>query len=600
MVTSRQLSSPTQEHRDNPLKYRPVPGRSRHGHGHAHAHAPSNEAGPSSPRRTSHDVQLQSTPPVVYDITSMHGEQGYDWGEDESNFEWVDTDNAPEAANGDGKGHKTSPSKKLGKIKAAMSAGPGAHIPFEMRNESKKLKKQLVFPRRAPPPPPPGIAPHPNSPRSQSFSFSPAISHPTTLKPQVGLFSNLTVPDPRRPSFTRRAESERPPSGPNDLLRTTSTPVPSPDPSQASPAIPSQPELPTRPGPSPLMPTLMVPIKETDGSNAGSSKDDAQRYSQMSFQSAAYSFYDLESPGPSTPGAVTPTQARFDQTQQVEAGPSGDIGPRASVFPYGTYRKVSVSQLEREKETRDRDMSLPETRSPHFDADEEDHPPEFFIAKGIEARAKGNLPRSAWYFMKAAEKGSPTGRMYWGMSIPLTRQRNLTVGSGLSLRHGFVSVRLPGISIADAHSCSWGVARDDKKAFVELRQACDDSLFEGGVNFHQSPGTVKLSLQQKKSMTVSLSLATRPTERGDSHVLISGTCLSDCSRSPIASSEALGSRKLLMWPCRTSASLATWAILPLKNVSGNVITLCRHRADSLSSELGFLLSKGGNGVKKDM
>jgi len=46
------------------------------------------------------------------------------------------------------------------------------------------------------------------------------------------------------------------------------------------------------------------------------------------------------------------------------------------------------------------------------------------------------------------------------------------------------------------------VAKDDKKAFAELRQACDESLAEGGIDFHRSPGAIKLSLQQRKAMTV--------------------------------------------------------------------------------------------------
>jgi len=47
------------------------------------------------------------------------------------------------------------------------------------------------------------------------------------------------------------------------------------------------------------------------------------------------------------------------------------------------------------------------------------------------------------------------------------------------------------------------VARDDKRAFNELRRACDASLSEGGVDFHEAPGTIKLSMQQKKSTMVS-------------------------------------------------------------------------------------------------
>lgn len=63
---------------------------------------------------------------------------------------------------------------------------------------------------------------------------------------------------------------------------------------------------------------------------------------------------------------------------------------------------------------------------------------------------------------------------------------------GLALRHG------------------WGIVKDEKKAFNLLRQACDDLAISQGQNqfskmdIQQSKGTVKLSLAQKKEMTVSL------------------------------------------------------------------------------------------------
>jgi hypothetical protein len=62
---------------------------------------------------------------------------------------------------------------------------------------------------------------------------------------------------------------------------------------------------------------------------------------------------------------------------------------------------------------------------------------------------------------------------------------------GLALRHG------------------WGIAKDEKKAFNLLRQACDDLAISQGqsnqfsnMDIQQSKGTVKLSLAQKKEMTV--------------------------------------------------------------------------------------------------
>lgn len=49
--------------------------------------------------------------------------------------------------------------------------------------------------------------------------------------------------------------------------------------------------------------------------------------------------------------------------------------------------------------------------------------------------------------------------------------------------------------------------------------------------------------------------------------------------------------------CRICALRATWAISQRKNVSGVLVYI---DSSVLTAELGFLLSKGGNGIKKDM
>jgi hypothetical protein len=73
--------------------------------------------------------------------------------------------------------------------------------------------------------------------------------------------------------------------------------------------------------------------------------------------------------------------------------------------------KVSVSSLERGNVAREKGSSDPPRReSPEVDI----NAPDVLVAKGIEARGLGDLPKSAWLFMKAAEAGSSTGRMYWG------------------------------------------------------------------------------------------------------------------------------------------------------------------------------------------
>jgi hypothetical protein len=116
----------------------------------------------------------------------------------------------------------------------------------------------------------------------------------------------------------------------------------------------------------------------------------------MSFQSVAYSFYDLDA----SDGALTPRVGK----------PGGD----ELAFPRGKYTKVSASQLVRDAQGRN-DAGQGHDQVP-LSATRVDSKmtAEDLVHRGIEARGRGDLPRSAFYFMKAAELGSATGRMCWG------------------------------------------------------------------------------------------------------------------------------------------------------------------------------------------
>ncbi|WVQ62526.1 uncharacterized protein L199_000668 [Kwoniella botswanensis] len=459
---------------------------------------------------------------VNADWASVHGEQGSDWGDDESQFEWLDTEGAPEAVNGleNQKGSGGSPSKRLSRFKAAVTGvGVGS-------DGQKKLKKPLIIHRRAPPPPPntaPAPAPtvtlsEPTSP-IRKYTYIPntaiaTISHPTTVTPTTNpkaFHSHGEMQIPKRAGTIRSASSN------SDRLPVVRNRMISDEHHQhqhqhhhgthSNPDIFHPPQPPfsehghgKRPSP------LMVPMKMDDGSSsqAGAAGDNASRQSHMSFQSVAYSFYDLD-------GDHSPS------TTPKPTGSNEDL-----VFPHGKYVKVSASTLERQKE---RERTISESTVGSGDGGKT---PEDFVHLGIEARGKGDLAKSAWYFMRAAEGGSAKGRMYWG----------------LALRHG------------------WGVSKDDRKAFIELKQACEDTLAEGGLDFHKSPGHVKLTPQQKKLMQKELALG----------MFEVGNCFL----------EGVGVKK--------SPEVAL-AYLKFAAGMGDVAS---------QEQLGFLLSKGSNGVKKDM
>jgi hypothetical protein len=303
------------------------------------------------------------------DLVSIHGEEGNEWGDDEAQFEWLDTDGAPEAENGNGEWQEggnarihLSPSKRLAKLKSVVPILGSGH------GEGRKLKKQVVFPRRAAPPPPPG----PGTPRDQvpARPISPAGPHqqpqPLRGEPFVPTVKHRPPPhlnlDSHGPAHSTSAQST------SDLF---------------TPRPPGRAELP-----------VMVALKDETGASTSLAAPDG-RGSHMSLQSVAYSIYDLDG----DPGAATPRAATPSGTERL--------------FPKGKYTKVSASQLAREVDgtyaNDDREANDEWTT-----AGDGVLSPEEFVNRGFEARGQGDLPKSVWYFMQAAEGGSATGRMYWG------------------------------------------------------------------------------------------------------------------------------------------------------------------------------------------
>jgi hypothetical protein len=86
-------------------------------------------------------------------------------------------------------------------------------------------------------------------------------------------------------------------------------------------------------------------------------------------------------------------------------------------FPKGRYTKVKASALELDVDQRTRKISERSTGSGSTIGAGTIKTPEEFVAAGIEARGKGDLAKSAWYFMRATEGGSLTGKMYYGQSL---------------------------------------------------------------------------------------------------------------------------------------------------------------------------------------
>ncbi|ADV24902.1 hypothetical protein I315_02295 [Cryptococcus gattii Ru294] len=441
--------------------------------------------GPVPPRRTKSQSKAEAltreAPVPLHpkkteintDWASVHGEEGSEWGKDESQFEWLDTRGIPQAINGieDGGGTKVlGPSRRLSKLKATMSRQQADGV-------QSKLKKPIIIPKRAPPPPP-NSAPAPPIVRrsSRKIPRTPPIQDIRRMNRQA---SDSSIPlRPAHPPYRQWSDTG---------ISSQSNPT--------SPQIPSSAYLTPR----------MVPVKNDNFSSVSLGLPSVGRFSQMSSQSG-YSFYDLE--GDSSP-STSKAESEF-------------------AFPRGKYTKVSASALEEKKERRKRVMPEPIIKTPGTPVSVIGRTASDLVCMGIEARGKGELPKSAYYFMKAAEAGNSTGKIYWG----------------LALRYGL------------------GVGIDDKRAFAELSQACDASLAEEGLTIHTSPGRMTLTAQERKKVTDELAIG----------MFEVGNCF-------------LGG-------------------IGVKKAPDVALQYLRFAADlgdlAAQEQLGFVLSKGSNGIKKDM
>lgn len=399
--------------------------------------------GPVPPRRTKSQSKAEALTreapvplhpketEVNTDWASVHGEEGSEWGKDESQFEWLDTRGIPQAINGieDGGGTKVlGPSRRLSKLKATMSRQQADGV-------QGKLKKPIIIPKRAPPPPP-NSAPAPPIVRrsSRKIPRTPPIQDIRRMNRQA---SDSSIPlRPAHPPYRQWSDTG---------ISSQSNPT--------SPQIPSSAYLTPR----------MVPVKNDNLSSVSLGLPSVGRFSQMSSQSG-YSFYDLE--GDSSPS-----------TSKAESD---------FAFPRGKYTKISASALEEKKERRKRVMPEPIIKTPGTPVSAISRTASDLVCMGIEARGKGELPKSAYYFMKAAEAGNSTGKIYWGKLTVILRFDTLQLicTPGLALRYGL------------------GVGIDDKRAFAELSQACDASLAEEGLTIHTSPGRMTLTAQERKKVTV--------------------------------------------------------------------------------------------------
>ncbi|CAK9779375.1 hypothetical protein CC85DRAFT_313925 [Cutaneotrichosporon oleaginosum] len=519
----------------------------------------------SSPRDAASPVAHLAISPrypetaVAPDWASVHGEQGSDWGDDENDFEWLDSSDAPHAdtisdqQQQSGQRRLARLSRRLSAVGvraansaaslvsgsasgSSSSAGPsrssdndhagappaadssssgteGASAPAPERRRTKK-RRPYVIPRRPAPPPPPGGG-ITVIPVEVTRSRSPG-------KPRVGGAADRNSPSPN-------AAADVTLNNVHDDHRTnmSSTSNLGGAEEQPLPPVVIITATPPRQGPA------MLSVKDAKASTMSKS---------VSHQSA-YSFYELgDSPSRTPDRNASPgtfPRGKFARVPLHElngTSPSGSPEARPRLdseikYPRRPSADDALFTTPGRHGLRSPDSSATQSRPAQYNrvptlGEADMMSPEELVSAGLQRREAGDKPKSAWFFMKAAELGSVTGQIHWG----------------IALRHGL------------------GIGRDERRAFTELSEACDRGLAEGIVDLRAAVGTL---LPPATARQMPRDLAVGLFELSNCYLDGAGT--------------------------RRNSDIA----LEYLRMAGSLGDM------AAQEQLGLVLSKGMNGVKKD-
>lgn len=453
-----------------PFALRPVPVRSARSTSISTTSSPSTTSPPCSAVRASSEPVPPAVSPtagqvaspryperaVAPDWASVHGEQGSDWGEDESGFEWLDSSDAPHADTLNTPPHgqqrrlvrhltrrlsavgvkaantaaglvasastaaATSPPTRQSDLGSSNAQAPAVDSSSSSTDDASapaaerrnKKKRSYVIPRRAPPPPPPtgGIT---VVPVAVTRSRSPGT-------PRAGGAANRNSPSPDATLDVTSTPTKSHDNGRTNMAHNSNGAE-----EQALPPVVVINATPPRQGSIPTM----VPLKNAELASAVS----ASMHKSASHQSG-YSFYDLDdsparSSDPQSSGTFPRGRYARVPLYELNGTPLNDSSenvrsrvttptkhsrrPSADDALSATARRPlrspdSSSALSRSHTTARRAPTMAEADM--MTADE-------LVAAGLQRREAGDKPKSAWLFMKAAEQGSVTGQIHWGIAL---------------------------------------------------------------------------------------------------------------------------------------------------------------------------------------
>lgn len=331
---------------------------------------------------------------IADDAASVHGEQGSDWGDDENGFEWLDAD-APESSNGDAKRYASSSNAngRTSRLRVAINQPTGSGSLSPVPSEGSKESDES---------PTTPVATAPGS----SFLRTPQLAQNNTS--QASLNSSSTKK--KRPIvIPRRAAPPPPPGAPEKLdiplTRSRSPRSPRGIPTSAGPPVQPRPRAST---PEEVPPVVVTgaspsPVRGESSSPIGLGRPNGRPEAR---QPNLVSVYEL---GDASSSSDTLRGGRYTKVPLPAEAPL-----RGKKMGSPVSMSDMASEHRRREPRRHASSAMLSSRSSKRGSSEEDLD---LVSQAKRHRDKGDLPKAAWLFMKAAEQGSATGLIHYAIAL---------------------------------------------------------------------------------------------------------------------------------------------------------------------------------------
>lgn len=345
---------------------------------------------PVKPQEATQPHTVGQSAHIADDAASVHGEQGSDWGDDESAFEWLDA-GAPESSHSDAKRNASSSNAngRPSRLRVAITQPTGSRsgslspVPSEGSKESDESPTTPVATTH-------GASFLRTPQRSPNNSSQASINSSATKKKRAIVIPRRAAPPPP-PGASEKLDIP--------LTRSRSPKSPRGIPTSAGPPVQPRPRASTPEEVPPVVVTLATPGRGEDNASIGLGRPSGR-------QNNLVSVYEL---GEASCSSDTLRGGRYAKVPLP-----ADERSRGKKMGSPMSMSDLASEHRRREPRRHASAAVLSSRSSKRGSSEEDLD---LVSQAKRHRDKGDMPKAAWLFMKAAEQGSATGLIHYAIAL---------------------------------------------------------------------------------------------------------------------------------------------------------------------------------------